>query len=131
MAANQTGITDQASILDRVYLTLLKLRTNTSKPAGKIAIHAALACAETTVAQVYEALKGLRRQGRVISVGYGLYSPADAQSSGRAFSLTDMPDGGTKLEIGECLVEFTAGEWARFAPYAAGHAQTARRKARP
>lgn len=115
-------VTAEASILDRVYLTLLKLRTSTGKPAAKIAIHSALASPDVTVAQVYEALRGLRRQGRVTSSGYGLFSPADIAAPDRAFSLTDLPDGGTKLEIGEHLVEFTPGEWARFVPYAAGHA---------
>ena len=110
---------DGASIVDRVYSMLVNLRADTGKPASKRDIHRALCSRNVSPVQVYEALRYLRSIGKVNTPAHGLFEPAGTQD--RAVSLTDIPGGRIKLEIGDALIEFTAGEWERLAKYAAGH----------
>ena len=116
---------DRASIVDRVYSALVRLHADTGRPANKAATHRALNDSDVSLAQVYEALRSLRAACRVDSPAHGLFQPAAEIVQDRAFSLTDLPSGRTKFEIGEHLIEFSPGEMARMGPYFAGHAKAA------
>lgn len=73
--------------------------------------------------QIDESIKRLETQGKVIKAGGGLIEVVPLYPPERVQSVTPLPDGRVKWEMGDVLVEFTPTEIDRHAMLFAGFAR--------
>ena len=69
---------------------------------------------------VDEALKSLKRDDKIISIERGLYAPAEEPEETQAVSVTVLPRGETKIEVGDQILLVKPREVRLLAPLFAG-----------
>ncbi|WP_312836397.1 hypothetical protein [Comamonas sp.] len=69
---------------------------------------------------VDEALKSLKRDDKIISIERGLYAPAELPEETQAVSVTVLPRGETKIEVGDQILVLKPREARMLSPLFAG-----------
>jgi hypothetical protein len=91
---------------DQVFEAILSLREK-GQTASRTAIIAASRMPDTIVDGC---LRRLREDGRIVSPVRGMFIPVGQHREAQPVSLTVLPDGMAKLEIGDALIELTPRE---------------------